>query len=733
MRFIQNGPDIPDQLIIAQEKGEVVFFCGAGISRDAGLPLFEGLVKKAFREYGKDYDAVNRAESRTIPLEEALRKIERQVPGGREDLRKTIWKILQPKKNIPTSKSIHKALLDLAKEKEEYRTRIVTTNFDRLFEKFRSKNPHKPEQLIGAKHRTPRKHQWNGIVYLHGLLPDENYESHDIDYLILTSSDFGQAYLSHGWAARFVTEMFKNYSVCFVGYSLGDPVMRYLTEAVAADEAEEEGNIPPKRRYALIEYADNQIQREWIDRGITPIVYNPANNHRLFKQTLLEWRDYYVGGLQAKETIVRKLYQSPPPTEKPQGGYKNQPNYDKMMMVLRYPEVTHYFATINPRPPFEWLYLLRSREFDFGDLLSFGHDAIPKKETDKFTEFSLLEPKVKFQESSYFYLYEGGEDNINPNVENFYRWIVRHLDNPQLALEIAQSQAMLNNRIKFWIEQELLEERGTKANPDPPIPPVMRQVWRMFLNDEIRTDRAYPLYALKWHNWKQQYKIEGCLNLLLQRELQTFLKPKLDFQPRREAFSGFFGGSYEKPDINEVKYIGDFFLVDIDINVSKGEAGDIAKYVIREEISLDEKLFYIDAFCDAIIELFEFGDDLFEGDLFSAYYSQILIEGAFEGSKDFFATEWHYLIGAIINLWHQLERLESSKAISIFDKWSTSRYIFFHRLALTCLKESSLFDTTFIFNYLIAENGRLLKEERLLHQVFPLLEKYATKFTPEQR
>lgn len=43
MRFFEDGPDIPGTLIEARELGEVVFFCGAGVSAPAGLPDFDVL------------------------------------------------------------------------------------------------------------------------------------------------------------------------------------------------------------------------------------------------------------------------------------------------------------------------------------------------------------------------------------------------------------------------------------------------------------------------------------------------------------------------------------------------------------------------------------------------------------------------------------------------------------------------------------------------------------------
>ena len=56
MRFLPNGPDVPRELIEAQERGEVIFICGAGVSRAAGLPLFRGLVEHVYRHLGEHWD-----------------------------------------------------------------------------------------------------------------------------------------------------------------------------------------------------------------------------------------------------------------------------------------------------------------------------------------------------------------------------------------------------------------------------------------------------------------------------------------------------------------------------------------------------------------------------------------------------------------------------------------------------------------------------------------------------
>jgi hypothetical protein len=51
--------------------------------------------------------------------------------------------------------------------------------------------------------------------------------------LVLTSVGFGQAYMLAGWATRFVVELFRNFMVVFIGYSLNDPVTCHMVEAPA--------------------------------------------------------------------------------------------------------------------------------------------------------------------------------------------------------------------------------------------------------------------------------------------------------------------------------------------------------------------------------------------------------------------------------------------------------------------------------------------------------------------
>jgi NAD-dependent SIR2 family protein deacetylase len=49
MRFVSDGPAIPNDLIRKWRDGKVLFLAGAGVSRPAGLPLFKGLALEIYQ------------------------------------------------------------------------------------------------------------------------------------------------------------------------------------------------------------------------------------------------------------------------------------------------------------------------------------------------------------------------------------------------------------------------------------------------------------------------------------------------------------------------------------------------------------------------------------------------------------------------------------------------------------------------------------------------------------
>jgi hypothetical protein len=302
MQFIAHGPDIPEALLQAQEEGRVVFFCGAGISYPAGLPDFKGLVDGIYREAGTTPNGIEQEAYGFYRYDATLDLLERRIQGQRLAVRKALTEVLKPKLRRKGATDTHAALLQLARS-QEGTLRLVTTNFDRVFEVAAKRTNQSIQSYAAPMLPIPKNSKWNGLVYLHGFLPQRPDDS-TLNRLVVTSGDFGLAYLTERWAARFVSELFRNYVVCFVGYSINDPVLRYMMDALAADRML--GEVTPQA-YAFGASPPGQETlktTEWKAKGVAPILYDPANDHLALHATLKSWSETWRDGILGRERIV---------------------------------------------------------------------------------------------------------------------------------------------------------------------------------------------------------------------------------------------------------------------------------------------------------------------------------------------------------------------------------------------------------------------------------------------
>ena len=276
-RLIAGGPDIPAELIQKQEAREMVFFCGAGISLPTGLPDFRGLVDQLYSSLHlspepSEQEAIERGE-----FDKTLKLLEKRLTPNTVRVEVARRLSCSPK---PGSLRLHRALLDVSRNASG--ARLVTTNYDDNFARADSTK----ELRFQTGPDLQGFGNWNSVVHLHGRL-EASAAEHDVSTLVLTSSDFGRAYVHPpALAAEFVVSLMERYTVVFVGYSLGDVVVRYLTEAVS-------DNPTAHTIYSLVGYPDDE-QREkreskWKEHGIQPILYDSRNEHELLVRTVEEW------------------------------------------------------------------------------------------------------------------------------------------------------------------------------------------------------------------------------------------------------------------------------------------------------------------------------------------------------------------------------------------------------------------------------------------------------------
>ena len=288
MRFIENGPAIPDELLTARDEGRVVFFCGAGVSRAyADLPDFFGLADKVVQRLRVPADnaackILNEAQEismRTgvnglISADRIFGLLERDFLV--RDIEFAVAKALQPNPSVDLT--AHRLLLDLATTPEG-KVRLVTTNFDRLFDDCDARlqvwqPPRLPDPSLN--------HEMDGIIYLHGCA-NKDYSGSEGDGFILTSSNFGRAYLAEGWATSFFREIIERYIVVFVGYAAEDPPVQYLLEALNKKERQ------LKRVYAFQAGETSEATARWNHKGVEAISYAEDNRHHALWETLEAW------------------------------------------------------------------------------------------------------------------------------------------------------------------------------------------------------------------------------------------------------------------------------------------------------------------------------------------------------------------------------------------------------------------------------------------------------------
>ena len=240
--------DFPDPLLAALRDGKLVVFAGAGVSmgKPACLPNFEGLADRIAAGTGQtrqDAEPVDRFLGR---LQHAGVDVHARAAQAlsRGDLKPT---------------ELHRDLLRLFSGAGQ--VRVVTTNFDRLFEQA-SKDVLDSSPEVFRAPALPLGNEFNGIVHVHGAV------SHP-GGMVLTDRDFGSAYLTEGWARRFLVALFRQFTVLFVGYGHNDTVMNYLARALPESAA--------SRRFALTGQHDADLQR-WRILGIEPIQYPQDND-----------------------------------------------------------------------------------------------------------------------------------------------------------------------------------------------------------------------------------------------------------------------------------------------------------------------------------------------------------------------------------------------------------------------------------------------------------------------
>jgi hypothetical protein len=301
---------IPERLLLAHSRGEVLFVAGAGISQPAGLPDFRGLVLRVYAQLDAAVHAVisgiphatynqlspdlsgltnqQAAEVKRFINEDydvVLGMLERRIDlqsHGKSRVRRAVASELRAPGVRPAP--IHRALMRLADRGGA--VTIVTTNFELLLEDAANRSrPGVQTYALGGIPRPGRSDDFTGVLHIHGALDRDPARTSD---LIVTDQDFGEFYLRRRVVPDFIYDAARLFNLVLVGYSANDPPMRYLLNAVAADVTRFD-DLKERFTFVGTSAPDPVGLEDWKGRGITPIPYDAANGHSALLDTLERW------------------------------------------------------------------------------------------------------------------------------------------------------------------------------------------------------------------------------------------------------------------------------------------------------------------------------------------------------------------------------------------------------------------------------------------------------------
>lgn len=275
LKFSNEGPAFPGQLVNAMLAGDVVFLCGAGISAPQ-LPTFKALVDECFARLRLNMSASENQSYDDGRFEEVLGSGSRRIVDPTE-LTRTVRGLL----DSPTEPDLkhHHTILKLSRNLNN-QPLIITTNFDTLLEQALSEKEN-PEQVTslsfaGQDLPPPGNADFGGIIHLHGRIANENLGLNETP-LVMTSADYGEAYMRAGWASRFLFDLCRCKTIVLVGYRAGDAPVRYFLNVLEADRQ----RFPDLHKvYALDAVtAREEVDARWEALAVEPIVYEYEESH----------------------------------------------------------------------------------------------------------------------------------------------------------------------------------------------------------------------------------------------------------------------------------------------------------------------------------------------------------------------------------------------------------------------------------------------------------------------
>lgn len=684
MRFFEDGPAIPDTLLVQSDAGNVVFFCGAGISRypegqGPRMPCFVELAE-CLVEYSKASPSseigrwlVERKRDKnhvSMDLDKIFNKLKDRDFLGKEDVNKEVARILNSEDVNKKELTRHKHISQISRDANG-NPRVVTTNFDVLFERAVEDKDMKvhipPINIDLSRIQLPP-----GVVYLHGRIPEETRhfckDKSVSNNLILSTSDLGEAYLTKRWALTFISELFSKYVVVFIGYSASDVTVEYLLHGLNTSRGLDQQNL-----YVLDKRRSEDIDEKWKDMGIQTI---PYADHDILWKTIEAWAERSKDPSEWKRRVLHMAQVDPRTLTRHERG--------QVFHVGRTIDGMQLFSELNPAADPRWVNVFdtsirrglpihggRPEELGCTPLSDYGLDDDPPYIEMRKLKEEASEKMQRIRRSMYGIDTNphGDTQETKAELEEISQkcneaWICGNLDSPVMAWWVARQPSVnltILDSMRSMIENS--ENLSQKA----------KLMWEVII--EYYSRAFHIQYPDPWISFRFSIKNHVWIS-------STYEIFKLATTPHLRLVSKYDTSRFSAPDedwravdLEAVAYFTVKFPAryDIDLEIDDGILSDVIT-ILQDNLILASRM-------RSKIQ------DLYGGIVESpTCYRHRDVSGDSQCIEFSFEIEW------FLNLYEQLIESNPASAKTFAEKWTFDDPYFFRKLKLFALNHNSLFD-----------------------------------------
>ena len=530
MKFHSDGPLIPDKLLESCDAGKVVFFCGAGVSINYGMPSFSELTGQVIEKCAPARDSEIRKAMRKIcggdykfdfPLDQMFEFLQQEY--GKEFVNERVDEILRERDRDDQKDSPEHKHIRLISSSWRGLPQIVTTNFDRLFEI----GPQDKKFNIYDSSDLPdldKGQTVEGVTYLHGRLEDSTSKLFSNDRYVLSKTDHGLAYVADGWATNFIVKLFQKHTVVLIGYSAEDTLFEYLLLGL-----NETGKLNNSNLFAFDRGVNAEIKAKWSNLGISAITYT---EHCKLWSTMKAWAERADNHKKWKHDIISQCHKDPKrlaPHERGQVTHILKTNYGAEL-----------FADADQKPHPEWICVIdptvrlsldirniaNRLKYDFMANYGIDDEASSKEEKDdkKFKNNIIYclkgheDPKGFYQSSD---LQDEDIEAFLIRLDYLIKWIVKSMDSPVIAWWALRQQG-INPLLTKKFKSKWSQLCDGKA----------KHIWNLILKCQRETPPLAGYREDLVDNLESRIESERWTSEVM-REFQTVSAPRLIFNSNR--------------------------------------------------------------------------------------------------------------------------------------------------------------------------------------------------------